>query len=236
MLYREPCGACLNCDVRTMAICAALETYELGELERIMTSASLETNQMLVQEGDTLTKVYSLTSGMLRLSIDLPDGRRQITGFLLPGDYLGLADEKVHSATVEAVTPSQFCAFGASEMQDLLTRFPRLNDRLHRFTQAALRQARDNQLILGRLTPIEKLASFLTIFSQRAIAHKQPGNPVSLPMSRSDIADYLGLTIETVSRSFTKLRQKGLIRLPDPHQVEIVDAEALADLAGIEPH
>lgn len=236
MLYRQPCGACRNCDVRVTAVCAALEDYELGELERIMSSASLEANQTLVQQGDPLRKVYSLTSGMLRLSIDLPDGRRQITDFLMPGDYLGLAEEDVHSTTVEAVAPAQLCAFDVREMQDLIARFPRLGDRLHRLTQAALRQARDNQLILGRLTPLERLASFLLILSRRAVTHKQAANPIDLPMPRGDIADYLGVTIETVSRSFTKLRQRGLIRLPDPHRVEIVDAEALAELAGLSSH
>jgi CRP/FNR family transcriptional regulator len=100
---RKACSACVNCDVRTMAVCAALADDELAELDKIMTSRHLAPNEMLVTEGDPLKRAYSLTSGMLRLSIALPDGRRQITGFLLPGDYLGLADDEVHSSTAEAV-------------------------------------------------------------------------------------------------------------------------------------
>lgn len=230
--FRRPCGACTNCDVRTMAVCAALADDEIFELERIMTSRNLAPDEMLVSEGDPLRRVYSLTAGVLRLSIALPDGRRQITGFLFPGDYFGLADDDLHSSTAEAVGTVQLCSFPTREMQALMERFPKLKDRLHAFTRSALRQARDNQMILGRLTPVEKLASFLLTLSARAAEHKLSANPLSLPMSRTDIADYLGLTIETVSRSFTKLRNTGLIRLPEPHLVELVDKRALQAVAG----
>jgi CRP/FNR family transcriptional regulator len=219
-----------------MAVCAALADDEIFELERIMTSRNLVPDEMLVSEGDPLRRVYSLTAGVLRLSIALPDGRRQITGFLLPGDYFGLADDDVHSTTAEAVGMVQLCSFPTREMQALIERFPKLKDRLHAFTRSALRQARENQMLLGRLAPVEKLASFLLILSARAAEHKLSANPLSLPMSRTDIADYLGLTIETVSRSFTKLRNKDLIRLPEPHLVELVDKRALQAVAGMDIH
>lgn len=233
---RKACSACVNCDVRTMAVCAALADDELAELDKIMTSRHLAPNEMLVTEGDPLKRAYSLTSGMLRLSIALPDGRRQITGFLLPGDYLGLADDEVHSSTAEAVGTVQLCSFSTREMHALMERYPKLKDRLHSFTRSALRQARDNQMILGRLAPVEKLASFLLALSARAAEHKLSANPLSLPMSRTDIADYLGLTIETVSRSFTKLRNTGMIRLPDPQTVELMDMRALEAVAGMSVH
>jgi CRP/FNR family transcriptional regulator len=219
-----------------MAVCAALADDEIAELEKIMTSRNLAPDEMLVSEGDPLKRFYSLTAGMLRLSIGLPDGRRQITGFLLPGDYFGLADDDVHSSTAEAIGMVQLCSFPTREMQALMERFPKLKDRLHTFTRSALRQARDNQMILGRLAPVEKLASFLLTLSARAAEHKLSANPLSLPMSRIDIADYLGLTIETVSRSFTKLRNTGLIRLNDPHIVELVDRRALEAVAGMDLH
>ncbi|WAJ27028.1 Crp/Fnr family transcriptional regulator [Antarcticirhabdus aurantiaca] len=235
-LYRAPCGACATCDVRTMAVCAALADDEVEALESIMTATHLQANEMLVQEGDPRSKVFTLTSGMLRLSVGLPDGRRQITGFLLPGDYLGLADDEIYTASAEAVGAAALCAFPVRQMDALVERFPKLKDRLHRFTRAALRQARENQLILGRLAPVEKLASFLVLLSDRAVEHRLPASPVSLPMPRADIADYLGLTVETVSRSFTKLRNQGLVAMPDPHSIEICDRRALAAVAGLPPH
>lgn len=234
-IYRLPCSACLDCDVRSMAVCAALDDKDVAALDRIMISRTLEPDQALAQEGDPKTHVYTLTSGMLRLSSALPDGRRQITGFLLPGDYLGLADDDVHTQTAEAVGDSKLCAFPVRDMDELVRTFPRLGERLHGMTRAALRQAQDNHMILGRLNPAERLASFLLVMSRRAAEHKQPDNPVLLPMPRTDIADYLGLTVETVSRSFTRLRQDGLISLPNPHTAFIEDRKRLVALAGVEP-
>lgn len=230
--HRAACGACHACDVRTMAVCAALEPDEIGALESIMTARRLAGDETLVEEGEPRRRVYSLTSGMLRLVNGLPDGRRQITGFLMPGDFLGLADDGVYSASAEAVTPSALCSFPVAGMDALAVRFPRLNDRLFAFTRAALRRSRENQMILGRLAPVEKLSTFLLMLSQRAVEHHLPADPVAIPMSRADIADYLGLTIETVSRSFTKLRNQGLIDLPDARLVEIRDRKALEAVAG----
>ena len=235
-IYRWPCSACLDCDVRSMAVCAALDDHEVNALERIMISKSLEANQVLAEEGEPKSYVYTLTSGMLRLYSSLPDGRRQISGFLMPGDYLGLSDDNVHTRTAEAVLDAKLCAFPVREMDNLVKAYPRLSERLHNMTRAALRNAQDNQVILGRLTPMERLASFLLVLSRRAREYKQPDNPVLLPMPRADIADYLGLTVETVSRSFTKLRNDGLIRLPDAHTADIVNRDALSNLAGIDPH
>lgn len=205
---------------------------DLERLERIMSPTVLQPNQTLLCQGDARRKVYNLTSGMLRLFTDLPDGRRQITGFLLPGDYLGLDDDDVHTQSAEAVVASHLCAFPIREMELLLDEFPSLKDRLHQMTRAALRQARDNQLVLGRLAPIEKLASFLLMIDARSTLRFTAGRPLHLMMSRTDIADYLGLTIETVSRCFTRLKTQGLIRLPEAHLVEFLRKDLLADIAG----
>ncbi|MBZ6078653.1 Crp/Fnr family transcriptional regulator [Microvirga puerhi] len=234
--YRPPCQACTSCDTRRMAVCSALQDDEVAELERAMSFVRLESNTSLVEEGEPRRRVYTLTSGLLRLSLALPDGRRQITGFLMPGDYLGLADDEIYAQTAEAVVPSGLCSFSVRDMDRLMERYPRLRDRLHLMTRAALRQARETQMILGRLAPSEKVASFLLHMSNRAAAYGRPESPVPLPMTRTDIADYLGLTIETVSRTFTKLKTQGLIRLPDPHSVEIVDKSRLAVVAGLTVH
>lgn len=225
--------ACVDCDVRHMAVCAALDDQDLGALEAIMTSKDLEANEVLIEEGDAKKRVYSLTSGMLRIYSLLSDGRRQIVGFLVPGDYLGLADDDFYSHTVEAVVPSQLCGFSVKEMEALMDRFPRLTARLHQMTRAALRASNGNQLVLGRLAPVEKLASFLLVLATRSERRGDKSNIVHLLMNRTDIADYLGLTIETVSRSFTKLRMQGLIQLKDANTVEILARSSLAAVGGI---
>ena len=232
--YRAPCGVCVDCDVRRMAVCSALDDGDLGALEAIMTSKKLDANEMLVEEGDPKRRVFSLTSGMLRIYTSLPDGRRQIAGFLVPGDYLGLADDDVYSQSAEAVVPSVLCAFSSKEMEALMVSFPKLRERLHQMTREALRTARDNQLVLGRLAPVEKLASFLLVLAARAEKRGEKANLVHLAMNRTDIADYLGLTIETVSRSFTKLKTQGLIQLLDANTVEILSRRSLAAVAGMD--
>lgn len=233
---RTPCNVCEDCCVRSMAVCSALDDGDLAALEAIMTSKKLDTNEMLVEEGEPKLRDYSLTSGMLRIYTSLPDGRRQIAGFLFPGDFLGLADDEVYSLSAEAVVPSALCAFSAKEMERLMERFPKLKERLYQMTRLALRTARDNQLVLGRLAPVEKLASFLLVLSARAEKRgEKPTNPVHLLMNRTDIADYLGLAIETVSRSFTKLKTQGLIQLRDANTVEILSRRSLAVVAGLDP-
>ncbi|MGU3574800.1 helix-turn-helix domain-containing protein [Brucellaceae bacterium C25G] len=229
---REKCSVCAECDIRHLAVCAALDGDELNALEAIMSSRQLAANEMLVEEGQEKKRVYSLTSGILRLYSSLPDGRRQISGFLFPGGYLGLADDLVHSQTAEAIVPSVLCSFSDREMNALMQRYPKLKDRLYEMTKFALRQARDNQMILGRLAPVEKLASFLLLLANRPQIEGSC-NSVHLAMNRTDIADYLGLTIETVSRSFTKLKTQGLIRLPDANTVEITSYRSLAAVAGL---
>ncbi|AHB02277.1 CRP/FNR family transcriptional regulator, anaerobic regulatory protein [Brucella ceti TE28753-12] len=108
---RTPCNVCEDCCVRSMAVCSALDDGDLAALEAIMTSKKLDTNEMLVEEGEPKLRVYSLTSGMLRIYTSLPDGRRQIAGFLFPGDFLGLADDEVYSQSAEAVVPSACVPF-----------------------------------------------------------------------------------------------------------------------------
>ncbi|UHD45659.1 Crp/Fnr family transcriptional regulator [Aureimonas altamirensis] len=230
-----PCEtACASCDVRALSLCAALRQDDLSVMERVSTVRKLTPDEILIHEGDPARRVYTVTRGMMRMSTILADGRRQITGFLMPGDFLGLADEETTSATVEAVTHSTLCAFARADMDRLLHDHPPLQARLMQFTRAALREARDGQIMLGRLAPVEKLSSFLLMMSTRMEARGLPANPVPIPMSRTDIADYLGLTVETVSRSFTKLRNQQLIRLSDAHHVDIVDRRALAAVAGID--
>ncbi len=219
--------------MREQAICGALDPEEVGALEGMLSPVNLEANQTLMSEGAARLRVYSLTSGILRLSNHLSDGRRQITGFVYPGDYLGLADGRAYSQTAEAVTPAQLCSFPVKQMDALMERYPKVKDRLYALTREALARARESQILLGRLAPVEKVASFLLFCARRAELAGKPPERVDLPMTRTDIADYLGLTVETVSRSFTKLKSQNLIQLPDPHRVEIVDLSTLEKVAGL---
>jgi CRP/FNR family transcriptional regulator len=230
--FRRP-AHCVDCDVRQLAVCAALPDSEVYRLEAIMRPKTIAAGERLVEEGAPRQFVYTLTSGMLRLLSDLPDGRRQIAGFLLPGDYLGLADDDVYTQTAEAVSASTLCAFPIQKMNAVMDESPAMKIRLYDLTRRALQEARESQMMLGRLAPVEKVASFLLLLAGRLERHGIVSAPLTLSMNRTDIADHLGLTIETVSRSFTKLKLQGLIGLPEAHLVELTDRRGLMAVAGL---
>ena len=173
-----------------------------------------------------------MTAGALRLVRTLPDGRRQISGFVLPGDYLGLSGNDHHRYDIEAIADSRVCRVALPQMKELRARFPHLERKLLQRACQELDAAQDAAMSLARLQPAEKLADFLLRLAAREARLGGNGLRVTLPMGRGDIADHLGLTMETVSRTFTKLRQQGLIALPHLNTVEILDEAALHTLSG----
>ena len=226
---RAPCTAC---SVRHLTICAALATEELQHLSSIVSHIELAPGQSLFQEGDEASQVYSVTAGTIKIYKLLPDGRCQVTGFLSPGDFLGLAHDETYAYSAEAVTHSVLCSYPRSRLEKLLQRFPMMEQRLLGMAKHELAVAQEQMLLLGRKTAKERLASFLLTLSRNAARRGQVADPVNLPMSRSDIGDFLGLTTETVSRTFTQLKKAGLIGAEPGNQIRLLDQEALQDLAG----
>jgi CRP/FNR family transcriptional regulator len=194
----------------------------------------LAAGQALFCEGDTAGDVFGITQGSVSLSKTLGDGRRQIIGFLRDGDFIGFAQSATWACTAEALTPVEVCRFPAEPFGRFSAAHPALERRLLGIATSELAAAQDQMLLLGRKTSIERLASFLVRLAGRAVAHAQSGDSVSLPMTRGDIADHLGLTVETVSRSFTMLRKSGVIELADTNRVRILSAARLRALAGKE--
>ena len=199
----------------------------LAAISSLLRKAPGET---LFSEGDKTNSVYEIVRGMLRLVKLLPDGRRQITGFLSAGHLLGLAPEGVSVYTAEAVTEVTLCRYGRAAFERLIDEVPGFARRLLDVTSHELRVAQDQMLLLGRKTAAEKVASFILLLAERQNGERS--REMDLLMTRSDIADYLGLTIETVSRTMTKLKHDGLIALPAPTRIEIRDRGQLAELAA----
>jgi len=222
---------CRDCDVRSRAICAALAPHELAELNAIVNEVHLEPQQAVFYEGDSAVYAFSVTRGVARLSKMLPDGRRQITGFLYPGDFLGFAFHEAYAYTAEAVTDLWLCRFPRPKLTALFDAHPKLERRMLSFASNELELAQDQMLLLGRKHARERLASFLLKLSERAERLGEPADPIDLPMNRTDIADYLGLTIETVSRTFSQLIQRGVIRAVTTHRIAVKDREALLGVA-----
>ncbi len=225
---------CAHCEVRGRAICSGLSYNEMSALDEVTSSQPYPAGATVVRIGENRQYVYTLTSGAMRLVRTLADGRRQFTGFVLPGDYVGLTGTPKHRHDIEAIVDSRICRTSTAHMRQLRERYPQLERKLLQRTCMELAASQDNGLLLARLQPSERLANFLLRLAARSTEPGAPGETVALPMGRSDIADHLGLTMETVSRTFTKLKQQQLIALPQLHLVQILDYPGLRQLAGDE--
>lgn len=221
---------CDVCTVREAAICSVLAPSELARLARIGRSSHADPGSALFHEGDPAEQVYTLVEGMLQLHKLLEDGRRQIVGFLVPGDFVGLAFGNQYAYTAEAVTPVRACAFRRAPFLVMLGEYPHLEQNLLARVSNELAAAQEQMLLLGRKTARERVASFLLRFADRLGIGD--GERLDLPMGRAAVADYLGLTIETVSRTLTRLRAEGTIALEGRTGVRILDRSRLEEVSA----
>jgi CRP/FNR family transcriptional regulator len=228
----EPNGhPCAECTVRRLSVCAALDKAELRELAHLGRHVDFLAGETVFAQEEMTTSFYNLLEGVMRLYKLLPDGRRQIIGFALPGDFLGLSTSVRHNFSADAIGPVGLCQFSISAFARFSEDRPDLLRRINELAVRELKQAQDHMVLLGRRSAEEKVATFLIGWRDRLVQVTGPSQTVPLPMSRHDIADYLGLTIETVSRTFTKFERDGVIaimsgsvRLLDPKRAESLAA------------
>ncbi len=216
------CGTsvdCARCPVRAIAVCGSLAPEQLCELARIAAARRLAAGQVLFDEGAPAHDVYTLTAGMLKLFKVTRDGRRQITGFLLPGDFIGLAFADSYVYGAEAVINSEVCRFRREPFEQLMHRHPRLERDLLGRASTEIAAAQEQILLLGRKTARERVASFLFAMCQRQ--NVGDGGQLQVPMSRLDIGDYIGTRVETVSRVLSLLCREGVLAMPTPHVIVI---------------
>ncbi len=193
---------------------------------------TLDPGKVLFFETDPANHVFEVLKGALRLYKLMPDGRRAITGFIFPGEILGVAFKDRYLYSAEAVTQVRLQRYPRAQLHDNLARSPGLSREVLAMACDELSAAQDQVLLLARKSAYERIASFLLTVARRLSADGEPVREIDLPMTRLDIADYLGLTIETVSRAFSKLKADGLIALPSPHKVVVRRAGVLMVAAG----
>lgn len=223
---------CADCQVRDRSLCGSLDDRELVSLNAVGRRRALARGETLVWAGDEAAVCANLLSGVLKLSATMADGREQIVGLLYPADFVGRPYATEADHTVTALTDAELCVFPRKSFEAALEDHVRLERLLLRRTLAALEEARDRMLLLGRKTAEEKVASFLLDISRHLCACGQDAAAgFDLPLTRAQIADVLGLTIETVSRQMTRLKRAGVIDLPAGRAVAIRDRAALRDLA-----
>lgn len=219
---------CARCGARGQSVCSAIDDDDLARLAMHSQHLSISVGQSFIDQDEPARDFFIVTSGHAKLFTLMPDGRRQITGFAGQGQFLGLAVAEDYSFTAEALTPLNLCRFSHEGMALLTAQFPALEQRLLTEASRELVAAHGRMLLLGRKTARERLASFL--IERGAECPRQ--DTITLPMTRTDIADYLGLTIETVSRTLNALRRGGLIDIDHITRIRLQDREALRALAA----
>jgi CRP/FNR family transcriptional regulator len=229
--YRSSECACLHCPVQQLSICGALHQAELVMLGDLQHTIQYKHKAVIADQGEPAEAVHIVTKGLVRLYKTLSDGRRQIVGFALPGDLLGLAVDNRNAYSAEALGDVSTCHFSRKAFGDLLDVVPHLMRRLHELVAHELSIAQSHMMLLGHYSARQKLAAFLLHTRDRWRRVNGACNLVPLAMPRQDIADYLGLTIETVSRTMSLFaRQKLIVIVPDG--VRLLDVDRLADVAG----
>lgn len=224
-------NACSDCSARAFSVCGSLDEAGLDRLDAIAEHLALVAGQSLIREGDDARHVFNITSGSVRVYKLLPDGRRQIIGFLFAGDFLGLTSGEAYVFSAEAIEPVTVCRFVRSEYRSLIRQLPALEAALLDRAGHELAAAQNQMLLLGRKTAMERIATFLLALPDLDPARRGANGEVRLPMTRSEIADYLGLTIETVSRVLGRLKTQGVVRLLSLNLLRIERPETLRALA-----
>lgn len=200
-------------------------------LQRIGQPMAVARNRAVHEAGEPASNLFRVVDGTLRVVQLLPDGRRHVISFLQAGDYFGLDENGEYVSTVEAVTDCSLVRYPRRQFDTLLESDAGAGWQIFRLMCRQLTTNNRMLLLLGRKTAAERMASFLVGIADRG-GQGESDAQISLPMSRGDIADHLGLTVETVSRLVTKFRQRKLIRLTSAHEMVIPDLEALREMAG----
>jgi len=228
--------SCGDCPIRHRAVCARCESDELARREEIKFYRSFEAGQTVVWSGDRMDFVASVVTGIATLAQTMEDGRRQMVGLLLPSDFVGRPGRDTAAYDVTATTDLVMCCFRRKPFEDMMARTPHIGQRLLEMTLDELDAAREWMLLLGRKTAREKIASLIAIIARRDAALQMKGPHAKLrfdlPLTREAMADYLGLTLETVSRQISALRKDGVIQLDGKRGVTIPDFDRLLEETG----
>jgi CRP/FNR family transcriptional regulator, anaerobic regulatory protein len=224
---------CQSCEARHRGICGVLTPSQLTELSRHTVKTVVESDREIVPADQAVARHANILKGVVKLSKLMADGRQQIVGLQFAPDFLGRPFARQSGFSAEAATEVRVCSFPATVLDALIQKSPELEHKLHRQALDELDEARDWMLTLGRKTAAEKVASFLYLIAKNIDPERQHGPPAirfEIPLKRADIADFLGLTIETVSRQITKLRHSGVINLINNRIVEVPNLERLKAL------
>lgn len=229
-------SSCADCDIRHRAVCATCNEDELRQLEDIKYYRTFEAGQTIMFEGDEMQFVASVVKGAARLSRTLPDGRLQMLGLLLPSDFIGRPGRDRVAYDVEAIQTVTLCCFRRKPFEEMVENTPHIGQRLLTMSLDELDVAREWMMLLGRKTAREKISCLLSLVGRRTAAlNLRPvadGLSFEMPITREAMGEYLGLTIETVSRQMTALRKDGIIAVTGSRAITVPDLGRLMAETG----
>lgn len=225
---------CRACEARHGGMCAALTPEQLTELSRHTARRIVQPGSELHGQGERVHSYANVLKGVVKLTKMMSDGRQQIVGLQFAPDFIGRPFSTESALSAEAAVDTEVCAVPKTTLDRLVNNSPDLERRLYSQALLELDEARDWMLTLGRKTAREKVASFLYLIATHIDPERSEVLHFELPLTRQDIGDFLGLTIETVSRQMTKLRQEKVIHVENNRTVTIQDLDRLAEIAGID--
>ena len=224
-----PCDRCIG---KQYNVCHLLEPERQRELFETGCRHRWDKRSYLFRAGSPVGAVFKVTSGIVAESRTLADGRRQIIAFFLPGDICGyLETDGRHAFDGESITTAETCSFNRERFGGFVNRNNDVAEEMRRNLSDRLKMAGTHLSVVGQLTSTERVANFVAMMTAAYAARNVQTRPLPLPMKRSDIADYLGLRLETVSRAFSKLRQRGIIDVNED-EVLILDQAKLNQLSN----
>jgi len=226
--------ACTTCPARDSRFCSALEGGDIGRLDAVAHRISITRGEYLFEEEDASDYVYNISTGTGLLERLSSDGRRQVMAFIYAGDFVGLMPDPIYKVSAKALQPMTVCRWHIKDINNLIQDFPEIEHRLRRIGNRVLATTLDQVFALGCKNAQEKVAYFLFHLERRQDAIMPGKEHIQLPMVRGDIADYLGITVETVCRVFSKMRKDNLIALPHANEVVILNRPKLEEIAEME--
>lgn len=226
---------CSNCRLNSICIPLALESEDIEQLDSIIQrSKPLQKGQHLYREGDDFQSIYAVRSGALKAYQTTDDGREQVTGFYFPCEILGMdgISKNAHASSAKALETVAVCEIPFNSLSKLSSLLPNLQ---HHFFQLMSQKITEDQVLITLLSKNaadERVAALLMSISSRNARRKLSGTHFRLPMSRVDIGNYLGLTVETVSRVFSRMQKMEILRV-DNKEIEILDIRGVRTMANI---
>jgi CRP/FNR family transcriptional regulator, anaerobic regulatory protein len=224
--------SCVNCSLRELCLPIGLSTDEMRELDTLITQAKpIKRGEALYRAGEPFRSLFAIRLGFFKASVISEDGREQVTGFHMTGELMGMdaVSSDLHTCDAIALEDSEVCELPFTDMEELSRRIPILQHHLYKMMSREIVRDHGVMLLLGNMKAEERIAAFLLNLSQRFAIRGYSASSFHLRMTREEIGSYLGLKLETVSRSLSKFQENGLIKVQN-RLIEIIDPAALKQL------